>query len=83
MYKKVSIARLSVFSNLFLILIKLIVGILSGSVSILSEAIHSTMDLIASLVAFFSVRLSNIARPQASLMVMEKLKIYQEWLRLY
>jgi len=59
MYKKVNVARLSVFSNLFLILIKLIVGILSGSVSILSEAIHSTMDLIASLVAFFSVRISD------------------------
>jgi len=59
MNRKVSIARLSVFSNIFLILIKLVVGIISGSVSIISEAIHSTMDLIASLVAFFSVRVSD------------------------
>jgi cation diffusion facilitator family transporter len=59
MNRKVSIARLSVFSNIFLILIKLVVGIFSGSVSILSEAIHSTMDLIASFVAFFSVRVSD------------------------
>jgi cation diffusion facilitator family transporter len=59
MNKKTSIARLSVFSNIFLILIKLTVGVISGSVSILSEAIHSTMDLIASFVAFFSVRVSD------------------------
>ena len=31
-------------------------GILSGSVSIISEAIHSGMDLVASIVAFLSVR---------------------------
>jgi len=59
MNKKVNIARLSVISNFFLILIKLVVGIISGSVSILSEAIHSTMDLIASFVAFFSVKVSD------------------------
>jgi cation diffusion facilitator family transporter len=59
MQKKVRIARLSVYSNIFLILIKVIGGVLSGSVSILSEAIHSTMDLIASFVAFFSVRISD------------------------
>ncbi len=59
MNRKVSIARISIFSNIFLILIKIIVGIISGSVSIISEAIHSTMDLVASLVAFFSVRVSD------------------------
>jgi cation diffusion facilitator family transporter len=32
---------------------------LSGSVSIISEAIHSTMDLVASVIAFFSVRQSS------------------------
>lgn len=32
---------------------------LSGSVSIISEAIHSCMDLIASVVAFFSVKISD------------------------
>jgi cation diffusion facilitator family transporter len=59
MNKKIHTARLSVISNIFLILIKLIVGIITGSVSILSEAIHSTMDLVASVVAFFSVRVSD------------------------
>ena len=60
MNKKVKTARLSIFSNLFLIIIKIVVGILSGSVSIISEAIHSTIDLIASFIAFFSVKVSGL-----------------------
>lgn len=59
MNKKAGTARLSVISNTFLIAIKVTVGILSGSVSILSEAIHSFMDLLAALIAFFSVRVSD------------------------
>jgi cation diffusion facilitator family transporter len=54
--KKVRYAFLSILSNTSLIIIKIIAGILSGSVSIISEAIHSGMDLAASIVAFFSVR---------------------------
>jgi cation diffusion facilitator family transporter len=42
-----------------LIFLKLIVGLFTGSVSIISEAIHSFMDLLASIVAFFSVRISD------------------------
>jgi cation diffusion facilitator family transporter len=59
MQAKVSIARLSIISNTLLIIMKLIVGLISGSVSILSEAIHSSMDLIAAIIAFFSVRVSD------------------------
>jgi cation diffusion facilitator family transporter len=59
MNKKVSIARLSILSNSCLIILKIIVGLLSRSVSIISEAIHSFMDLLASIVAFFSVRISD------------------------
>jgi cation diffusion facilitator family transporter len=59
MNNKVSIARLSVFSNSSLILLKLLVGLISGSVSIMSEAIHSFMDLLASIIAFFSVKISE------------------------
>ena len=47
-----------IISNTLLIIFKVIAGILSGSVSILSEAIHSGMDLVASFVAFFSVKTS-------------------------
>jgi len=56
---KTSIARLSVFSNTLLIVMKLIVGIISGSVSIISEAIHSSMDLVAAVIAFFAVKVSD------------------------
>jgi cation diffusion facilitator family transporter len=59
MNAKVSIARLSIISNTLLILMKLAVGLISGSVSILSEAIHSSMDLIAAIIAYFSVRVSD------------------------
>jgi len=59
MNRKIKVARLSIFSNTFLIIIKLIVGLMSGSVSIISEAIHSSMDLLASIIAFFSVKISD------------------------
>jgi cation diffusion facilitator family transporter len=60
MNAKTNIARLSVFSNTLLIVMKLIVGIISGSVSIISEAIHSSMDLLAAVIAFFAVRVSDV-----------------------
>jgi len=59
MNAKTSIARLSVASNTLLIAMKLVVGIISGSVSIISEAIHSSMDLLAAIIAFFAVRVSD------------------------
>ncbi len=49
-------AALSVISNSVLILLKVVAGSLTGSVAILTEAVHSSIDLIASMVAFFSVR---------------------------
>lgn len=59
MNAKVSIARLSIISNTLLIIMKLIVGLISGSVSIISEAIHSSMDLVAAVIAFISVKVSD------------------------
>jgi cation diffusion facilitator family transporter len=59
MNAKVSIARLSILSNTCLIIMKLAVGFVSGSVSIISEAIHSSMDLMAAIIAFFSVKVSD------------------------
>jgi cation diffusion facilitator family transporter len=47
---------LSILSNSTLILLKVIAGTITGSVAILTEAVHSSIDLIASIVAFFSVR---------------------------
>lgn len=51
-------ALLSVISNSVLIVIKLLAGILMHSVSVISEAIHSSIDLIASLIAFLSIRVA-------------------------
>ncbi|MFL5822595.1 MAG: cation diffusion facilitator family transporter [Solirubrobacteraceae bacterium] len=53
---KVWAASLSVASNSALILLKVVAGTLTGSVAILTEAVHSSIDLVASVVAFFSVR---------------------------
>jgi cation diffusion facilitator family transporter len=59
MNAKTKVARLSLLSNSTLIILKLIVGLATGSVSIISEAIHSTMDLLAAIIAFFSVKISD------------------------
>src|SRR5919202_699233 len=53
---KTRAAALSVASNSILILLKVLAGSITGSVAILSEAMHSSIDLIASIVAFVSVR---------------------------
>ena len=57
--RKVRVAFLSIISNATLIIFKIVAGIVSGSVSIISEAIHSSMDLLASIIAFFSVKASS------------------------
>lgn len=57
--EKQNVARLSILSNLFLTLAKLITGLSIGSVSIISEGIHSGMDLLASTIAYISVRKSS------------------------
>jgi cation diffusion facilitator family transporter len=49
-------AALSIASNFALILLKLVAGAVTGSVAIVTEAVHSGIDLIASVVAYFSVR---------------------------
>ena len=49
----------SVVAAVFLTGLKLVVGILTGSLGILAEAIHSGLDLVAALVTFFAVRLSD------------------------
>ncbi|MBD0408263.1 cation transporter [Bacillus siamensis] len=53
------IAFLSVISNSLVVMLKIAVGMVTGSVAILSEAIHSFLDLIAAFIAFISVRISK------------------------
>jgi len=57
--EKIQVASLSVASNTFLTLCKVVIGLISGSVSILSEGIHSGIDLLAAFIALFAVRESG------------------------
>ncbi|MBP2651618.1 MAG: fieF [Firmicutes bacterium] len=56
---KKSAASISVFSNFLLVLIKIVVGFLTGSVSIISEAAHSAIDLLTALIAYYAVSTSD------------------------
>lgn len=57
--EKKRVALLSVLAAIFLTGFKMIIGILTGSLGILSEALHSTLDLIAAVITFFSVSISD------------------------
>ncbi len=57
--QKASVAKLSIISNASLVILKLIVGVMIGSVSVISEAIHSGVDLLAATIAFFAVRIAG------------------------
>jgi cation diffusion facilitator family transporter len=56
---KTGAAALSVASNSALILLKAIAGTVTGSVALLTEALHSATDLVASIVALFSLRAAD------------------------
>jgi cation diffusion facilitator family transporter len=57
---KTGAATLSVVSNSVLIALKLAAGAITGSIAILTEAIHSSIDLLASVVALVSVRRADV-----------------------
>ena len=53
------VAFSSVIAAIFLTVIKLIVGLLTRSLGLLSEAAHSGLDIVAAAVTFFAVRASD------------------------
>lgn len=57
--EKKRVALLSVFAAIFLTGFKLVIGVLTGSLGILSEALHSGLDLVAAVITYFSVRISD------------------------
>ncbi len=57
--EKKKVALLSVFAAIFLTGFKFVIGILSGSLGILSEALHSALDLVAAVITYFSVNISD------------------------
>ena len=54
--RKERAAAVSIISNTLLIALKVVAGVITGSIAILTEAAHSAIDLVASIIAFFSVR---------------------------
>ena len=63
--EKQTVALTSVGTAVVLSVLKLAVGLLTGSLGILSEAMHSILDLVAAAITYFSVRVSDLpADPQ-------------------
>ena len=56
---KRSTARLSVLSNISLVVMKLAIGFAVGSLAIISEAAHSGIDLLAAIIAYISIKKAN------------------------
>lgn len=54
--RKTRAAALSIASNAILIGLKLAAGAITGSIAIITEAVHSSIDLMASVIAYLSVR---------------------------
>jgi cation diffusion facilitator family transporter len=52
-------AALSIASNTTLITLKIVAGAITGSIAIITEAVHSMIDLVASVIAYFSVRAAD------------------------
>jgi cation diffusion facilitator family transporter len=57
--EKKRVALISVGAAIFLTGFKLVIGTLTGSLGILSEALHSGLDLVAAVITYFSVRISD------------------------
>jgi cation diffusion facilitator family transporter len=53
------VAASSVLAAIFLTGMKLVIGFMTGSLGILSEAAHSALDLVAAVMTFFAVRVSG------------------------
>ncbi len=58
--EKKSIALTSVVAAIFLTGFKLVIGMLTGSLGILSEALHSALDLVAAIITFFAVKFADV-----------------------
>ena len=57
--EKRSVALNSVYAAVAITTLKIVVGVSTGSLGILSEAAHSGLDLVAAVITFFSVRVSD------------------------
>ena len=58
-HKKQHVALTSVLASLLLTIMKLVVGIMTGSIGIISEAAHSALDFGAAALTLFAVKMSD------------------------
>src|SRR5208283_5531764 len=58
-HRKEQVALNSVIASFLLAAMKLVVGIVTGSIGIISEAAHSSLDFGAVLLTYFAVRVSD------------------------
>jgi len=71
---KTRAAGFSIASNLSLIVLKIVAGAITGSVAILTEAMHSSIDLLASVIAYVSVRKADEPADESHMYGHEKIE---------
>jgi cation diffusion facilitator family transporter len=57
--EKTTVALWSIGAAVFLITAKTVVGVMSGSLALLTDAVHSLLDMGASIITYFAVRISD------------------------
>src|ERR1700720_3844534 len=57
---KSSVAAISVFASAGMAVAKFVVGILIGSLALISEALHSSVDVVATIITWLVVRVSDL-----------------------
>src|SRR5277367_6941323 len=58
--QKSRVAAISIFASATMAMAKFVVGILIGSLALISEALHSSVDLVATVVTWMVVRVSDL-----------------------
>ena len=57
--EKKNVALVSVLAAVLITGGKLIIGLLTGSIGILSEALHSGLDFVAAVITYFAVKIAD------------------------
>jgi cation diffusion facilitator family transporter len=79
---KLGAALVSVFINLLLIVLKTVVGLLTGSIGILAEAAHSLLDMVASALAYLGIRWADRPADATHAFGHEKFENLSSWLQM-
>ncbi|MHB1361022.1 MAG: cation diffusion facilitator family transporter [Thermoleophilia bacterium] len=79
---KLGAALVSVLVNIFLIALKVVAGVLTGSIGILAEATHSLLDLVASLLAYLGIRWAERPADETHAFGHEKFENMSSWVQM-